>query len=127
MKNAYLVFLLLTGCDAFTSVTGRVVDQAGNPVAAADVTLHPDTTKVSDHGTITGADGCFEVSAVHGMGVHFELTVSAPRWKPVHVAVGSKRSSIIQVTLAPIDATADSRANEVARDQAAVCKKPGGG
>jgi hypothetical protein len=72
MRCALLLASLLTvmavGCDGYTSVTGRVVDPEGKPIANATVKFMQQPDKLrEDHSreTTTDKDGHFGVSMSH--------------------------------------------------------------
>jgi Protocatechuate 3,4-dioxygenase beta subunit len=57
-----IIFVLLVlGCDDFVAVRGRVVDEDGNPVAGAKVSLYDGKTLIKEE--ITTKDGQFAINS----------------------------------------------------------------
>ena len=64
--NVFLIFLIflfvVLGCDGFTSVSGKILDENGKPIKDAKVILEVGDLKAD---SITKEDGYYDVATTH--------------------------------------------------------------
>jgi Carboxypeptidase regulatory-like domain len=89
----------LVACDAFTTVQGMVVDQDGNPISGAVVTLTLVATGRARQMT-TGQDGKFDVALAHGaFPGRFDLVTSKSGYEDNHREIQAKTSQTLTIIL----------------------------
>ena len=69
MRFSLLLFLTLvaTGCDGHTRISGRVIDERGDPVEGARIGVFQGSSEI-DIGATSDARGQFEAGGTHGPG-----------------------------------------------------------
>ena len=92
--------VLLTACDGLVEIRGRVVDDAGQPVAAAEVRLGRPGESVECEEQ-TDANGCFYIGGMVSPGVRdYHLKVEASEYEPYAGVFSNRDRTVVLVTLA---------------------------
>lgn len=95
---AAVISVLLSSCDAHTSIIGAVKDRSGNPVEGALAELKPGREGIWQD--TSSKEGEFRVARTHGLVAgRFTLSISKAGYKPFGVDVEPHQNYTCQVTL----------------------------
>jgi carboxypeptidase family protein len=99
----FLMLLLLVGCEGGTRLSGKILDQNGQPIDSASVMLDVDTsyTEFSHRETLSKSDGSYYLELHHPPGATRWITVSKAGYKIVHQKLHGAIDVRLDVVLKP--------------------------